>query len=136
MTTMGFDPDPTGFINEQMVDHIEARIRSGDFSPGAPLPAERQLAEQYGVSVGTARRAIRPPRRLRLVRTLHSKQTFVQPPDRRTATARDEARIKASAESRSAGAGREGRRGAGQLGGWHVEDQWRLPPAIAHVRLG
>jgi GntR family transcriptional regulator len=37
---------------------IEARIRSGEYQPGAKLPSYSQLAELYSVSFSTAARAI------------------------------------------------------------------------------
>ncbi len=37
---------------------ITARIRSGEYSPGARLPSYAELAEIYSVSVSTAQRGI------------------------------------------------------------------------------
>ena len=45
------------YLYEQMVDHLTERIASGDLAVNTTLPAEVQLARQYGVSLGTARRA-------------------------------------------------------------------------------
>ena len=42
------------FIKSQLLDDIAA----GDMKPGDKIPSENQLAEQYGVSRMTARRAI------------------------------------------------------------------------------
>lgn len=50
-------------------------------SPGARLPGERDLAEEYGVALGTARRAIEELRDRGLVVTLASKGSFVVEPD-------------------------------------------------------
>ncbi|MFI1970356.1 GntR family transcriptional regulator [Streptomyces cinnamoneus] len=51
---------------------------------GARLPGERDLAEEYGVAIGTARRAIQELRERGLLITLPAKGTFVaqrQPTD-------------------------------------------------------
>ncbi|WP_285485881.1 winged helix-turn-helix domain-containing protein [Amycolatopsis taiwanensis] len=60
-----------------MAEHIELRIKSGDLKPYTALPAERRLAEEYGVSLGTARRATELLRERQVVFTLRSKGTFV-----------------------------------------------------------
>ncbi len=44
---------------EDIVNTIEARIRSGALAPGARLPTQRILAEQHGVALNTATRAVR-----------------------------------------------------------------------------
>lgn len=73
-----FDPgDTPGYIYERMAEHIANRIRAGELPPHKPLPAERRLAEEYGVSLGTARRATELLREQGLVVTLRSKGTFV-----------------------------------------------------------
>jgi GntR family transcriptional regulator len=60
-----------------MADHIAARIKSCEVPAGARLPAERDLAEEYRVAVGTARRAVEGLRQRGLVVTLPAKGTFV-----------------------------------------------------------
>jgi DNA-binding FadR family transcriptional regulator len=40
-----FDPDPAGYLYEQVAAHIEARIWSGELQPNQPLPAELRLAQ-------------------------------------------------------------------------------------------
>lgn len=66
-----------GYVYEQLADHIAGLIERGKLRPHTPLPAERRLAEEYGVSLGTARRATRVLRKRGLVVTLRSKGTFV-----------------------------------------------------------
>lgn len=44
---------------DDIVEQIRARIQSHELSPGQKLPAERDLAEQLGVSRNTVREAIR-----------------------------------------------------------------------------
>lgn len=75
-----FDPHATpGYAYQQLADHLAARIAAGELRPNTPLPAERQLAEEYGVSVGTARHATRLLRYRGLVKTIRSKGTYVVP---------------------------------------------------------
>jgi DNA-binding GntR family transcriptional regulator len=69
-----------GYIYQWMVEQITARIESGDLRPNTPLPAERRLAEEYGVSLGTARRATEILRDRGLLVTVRSKGTYVTDP--------------------------------------------------------
>lgn len=61
----------------QVADHLEARIRAGELAPEARLSGERELAAEYGVAIGTVRRALVELRNRGLVATLPSKGTFV-----------------------------------------------------------
>ncbi|MFW5416602.1 winged helix-turn-helix transcriptional regulator [Nocardiopsis sp. CNT-189] len=60
-----------------VADHIAARIRAGELSPGMRLPPERELAEEYGVAYMTVRRASKELRERGLIVTVHGKGTFV-----------------------------------------------------------
>ncbi|MET9675013.1 winged helix-turn-helix domain-containing protein [Streptomyces sp. NPDC006482] len=78
-------PNPTShvYVYLQVVHHIAEEIRTGRLPVGARLPAERDLADQYGVAVNTIRRAVRDLRDQGLVITVPIKGTFVlaaQPP--------------------------------------------------------
>ena len=42
----------------QLKEILRERIRSGEWKPGALIPSERELSEQYGISRMTARQAI------------------------------------------------------------------------------
>ncbi|MFC4107146.1 GntR family transcriptional regulator [Micromonospora zhanjiangensis] len=42
----------------RIADEITAQIKSGELAPGAKLPSTSKLADQYGVSVTTAYRAV------------------------------------------------------------------------------
>ncbi|GHE45872.1 GntR family transcriptional regulator [Streptomyces capitiformicae] len=80
-----WSPDLTShvYVYLQVVHHIAEQIRTGRLPAGARLPAERDLAEQYGVAVNTIRRAVRDLRDQGLVITVPVKGTFVraeQPP--------------------------------------------------------
>lgn len=79
MSVPEFDPGAVGldYLYVAMADHITARIDAGDLPPGTRLPAERALTEEYGVSLGTVRRATRLLRERGLVVTVPVKGTFV-----------------------------------------------------------
>jgi len=74
-----FDPAKVGpdYLYVAMADHIAARIDAGELPPNTRLPAERDLADEYGVSLGTARRATKELRERGLVITVPVKGTFV-----------------------------------------------------------
>jgi GntR family transcriptional regulator len=74
-----FDPDAGGpaYLYARMADHLQARIEAGEIRPGARLPGERDLAAEYRVALGTARRAVEELRRRRLVVTLPAKGTYI-----------------------------------------------------------
>ena len=66
-----------GYEWQRVAADIEARIKSGELQPGAMLLNERAMAEQYGVAIGTVRRAVRDLRDHGLLVTLPHKGTFV-----------------------------------------------------------
>jgi GntR family transcriptional regulator len=74
--------DPTSgepeYLWRRVADHIAARIEAGELAPGARLPRELDVADEYGVSHNTVRRAIAELRRRGLVRTLPNLGTFVR----------------------------------------------------------
>ncbi|GHH67681.1 hypothetical protein GCM10017673_15080 [Streptosporangium violaceochromogenes] len=79
-----FDPGPAEYVYAALADHVALRITLGDLRPGARLPGERDLAAEYGVAIGTARRAVEELRERGLVVTLPAKGTFIvvpQPPE-------------------------------------------------------
>jgi GntR family transcriptional regulator len=75
-----FEPDrgEPAYLYVRMADHLETRINAGDLTPGARLPGERDLATEYQVAVGTARRAVEELRQRGLAVTLPAKGTFVK----------------------------------------------------------
>ncbi|MFG2900155.1 GntR family transcriptional regulator [Streptomyces zaomyceticus] len=75
-----FNPQGPQLIYVAVADHIAARISAGELPPGARLPAERDLAEEYGVAYLTVRRAARVLRERGLILTVHGKGTFVADP--------------------------------------------------------
>jgi GntR family transcriptional regulator len=62
----------------RVAEDIGARIASGELAPGARLRSERDLAEFYGVSYGTVRRAMEVLRERELITTIHGRGTFVR----------------------------------------------------------
>jgi GntR family transcriptional regulator len=85
-----WDPDAGGpaYVYMRVADHIAARIRAGDLPAEARLPAERDLAAEYAVAIGTARRAVLELRDRGIVVTLPGKGTYVVSPPKDTSEAR------------------------------------------------
>ncbi len=75
-----FDPAGPDLVYVLVADHIEQQIRAGLLRPGARLRAERDLAEDYGVSYDTVRRATAELRKRQLIRTIHGKGTYALAP--------------------------------------------------------
>jgi len=75
------DTRGAALVYVQVADHVAARIASGDLAPGARLPAERDMAAEYGVSYDTIRRATAVLRERRLIVTVHGRGTFVSEQD-------------------------------------------------------
>lgn len=65
------------YAYRQVANHLEARVRAGELASGARLPGERELAEEYGVALGTIRRALQEMRERGQVVTTPSKGTFI-----------------------------------------------------------
>ena len=73
------DPNAPKLVYVQVADHITARIAAGELAPGARLPAERDLAAEYGVAYDTIRRATALLRNRGLILTIVGRGTFVSP---------------------------------------------------------
>lgn len=73
------DPSAPKLVYVQVADHITARISSGELTPGGRLPAERDLAIEYGVAYDTIRRATALLRERGLIITIVGRGTFVKP---------------------------------------------------------
>jgi GntR family transcriptional regulator len=81
-----FEPvEGPAYVYEQVADHIEARIRAGEIPPGAKLPGEQALRQEYGIALSTARKAMALLRDRGLVVTRPAKGSYVKreipPPD-------------------------------------------------------
>jgi GntR family transcriptional regulator len=77
------DPTAPKLVYVQVADHITARIEAGELAPGARLPAERDLATEYGVAYDTIRRATALLRDRGLIITIVGRGTYVTPEDQR-----------------------------------------------------
>ena len=75
------DPAAPKLVYVQVADHITARIAAGELTPGARLPAERDLATEYGVAYDTIRRATALLRDRGLIITIIGRGTYVTPED-------------------------------------------------------
>ena len=64
-------------LYEQIVQQIEESIRKGDLTEGSQLPAERDLATQFGVSRTAVREAIKALQEKGLVDAFPGRGTFV-----------------------------------------------------------
>ncbi len=61
----------------QIAADLRARIRSGEFEPGAKLPAGRDLADHYRVAYETVRQALEVLRDAGIVAMQSTRGTFV-----------------------------------------------------------
>ncbi len=64
----------------RIADDLRARIRDGSLRPGAPLPNQRRLARDFGVTLMTLRQALTLLEREHLIDRRHGLGTFVAAP--------------------------------------------------------
>jgi GntR family transcriptional regulator len=67
-------------IYQQLAAILRAQIASGELEAGRPIPSEQTLAQRYGISRLTARKAVSLLRDEGLVRHAVGRGTFVVPP--------------------------------------------------------
>jgi GntR family transcriptional repressor for pyruvate dehydrogenase complex len=67
----------TSRLYEQIVQQIEDSILRGDLKPGDQLPAERDLAQRFGVSRTAVREAVKALREKGLVEAYSGRGTFI-----------------------------------------------------------
>ena len=72
-----FDPASAVPLFEQAADYVAGQIERGELAPGQKLPAERDLADEWGIAYQTVRRAMRELRERGLVVSRVGKGTFV-----------------------------------------------------------
>jgi GntR family transcriptional regulator, transcriptional repressor for pyruvate dehydrogenase complex len=63
-------------VAEEVADRIRTLLLDGSFPPDQPLPSERHLAEQFAVSRGSIRDALRTLETIGLLETRHGQGTF------------------------------------------------------------
>ncbi|WP_435159522.1 GntR family transcriptional regulator [Amycolatopsis sacchari] len=66
------------YLYRTVFEQFKARIESGELPANTPFPAERRLAAELGVALGTLRHATQLLRDEGLVVTVPSKGTFVR----------------------------------------------------------
>jgi GntR family transcriptional regulator len=67
-------------LHHQVYVHLKSAIDAGDYRPGDRLPPERQLAERYGCSLITVRRALMELTREQRIERTRGRGTFVLHP--------------------------------------------------------
>src|ERR1700741_1456513 len=67
----------TSRLYEQIVEQVEDSISRGQLKPGDQLPAERDLAQRFGVSRTAVREAVKTLREKGLVEAYSGRGTFV-----------------------------------------------------------
>ncbi len=72
------DPTSDRAAYRQIADILRATILSGESPPGAKLPSERELMEEYGAARGTVRQAIATLQSEGLVEVQHGRGVFVR----------------------------------------------------------
>lgn len=72
-----FERVPRRSLSAAVLDQLLDRILSGTIAPGEPLPAERLLCEELGVSRTAVRDALARLAELRLIRIRHGGETTV-----------------------------------------------------------
>ena len=75
----GIGPMPRQKVADQILSALRTEIVTGALPRGSRLPAERDLAEQFGVSGPTVREAIRGLSALGLVEVRHGSGAYVAP---------------------------------------------------------
>ncbi|MGH3344984.1 MAG: GntR family transcriptional regulator [Carbonactinosporaceae bacterium] len=77
MPDLKIDPDSPRPVYVQVANHVQGLVETGNLRPGARLPSERDLAAEYGVALGTIRRATRELSERGLVVSVQGKGTYV-----------------------------------------------------------
>ncbi len=75
------DPEPDSRAHLHIHSVLARRIRDGEYPAGAKLPAEAELAEEFGCGPGTAAQALRALQRAGLARRVFRKGYFSLGPD-------------------------------------------------------
>src|SRR6202521_1608680 len=67
----------TSRLYEQIIEQIEGSILAGELKAGDQLPAERELAQRFGVSRTAVREAVKALREKGLVEAYSGRGTFI-----------------------------------------------------------
>ncbi|MEU6024355.1 GntR family transcriptional regulator [Micromonospora sp. NPDC047134] len=76
---MSIDPRSHTPVYVQLADLLRNQVESGELPPGAPLPSEARLSQEYGIGRAAVRRAISVLRFEGLVTTSRGQLTQVRP---------------------------------------------------------
>jgi DNA-binding FadR family transcriptional regulator len=87
-------------LHQEVLDALLARIVGGDYPPGAMLPKEEALAQEFEISRGTAREALRALEERRVALVRHGRGARVQPPEEWNALDANVARALAAGRTR------------------------------------
>jgi DNA-binding GntR family transcriptional regulator len=68
----------------KIAETLRQRVASGEYAPGAPLPSEAALCEEFGVARNTIRRALGELEQAGLIETAPGRGRVVRPPGRAT----------------------------------------------------
>lgn len=71
---------PRRKLYEEVLDRLMARVRSGEWKPGAHLPSERELMETYGVGRPAVREALQSMERSGIVEIAHGERARIVVP--------------------------------------------------------
>lgn len=71
------EPIPRRKLHQEVLDRLIARIRSGEFPPGAQLPSERELMDAYGVGRPSIREALQQLERSGIIGISHGERSRV-----------------------------------------------------------
>ena len=72
------DPDDTRPPYQQVAHLLRRAIEQGDLKPGEQLPSYQGLADQYGVAIGTVKRAVAIVRDEGLIIVRHGMGSYVR----------------------------------------------------------
>lgn len=86
---------------------VTAAIQAGDYPPGAPLPSEAALADQYGVTRPTVRQGLAELRATGAITVINGRGAFVADPSVRAEVRPDVAALRRERDTAWAMASRE-----------------------------
>ncbi len=74
---MQFEAIPRSSAPDKVVEQLLSRIKSGELAPGMQLPAQRELARQFGVGRSSVREALNALSVMGFVEVFQGKGTFI-----------------------------------------------------------
>ncbi len=78
-STLGYDERLP--LYQRLREEMLAKIAAGEWTPGAPIPTEAELTRQYGVAIGTVRKAVDTLVNEGLLLRSQGRGTFVRRPN-------------------------------------------------------